>query len=270
MPEHTYSVSTGDRLMTSLTVEDAGAGRPFLLLHGGAGPTSMRAFAARLARTYPARTLAPTHPGFALTARPEELASIAGLAHLYAALLEQLTLEDVVVVGNSIGGWIAAELALLQPRALSQLILIDAVGIDVPGHPVTEVAGLSVPEIMRLSFHDPAPFLRDPSTLSPEEQAALAANQRALAAYAPSMTDPTLAVRLEALAIPTTVLWGRSDGIVDVDYGRAYAKAIRGARFDVLDHTGHMPQLETPDLVIEVISAELGARAAEGSGRRDD
>ena len=216
--------------------------------------------ATRLAESVPARSLAPTHPGFALTDRPEELASIADLARLYAALLERLVLEDVTVVGNSIGGWIAAELALLQPRALSRLILIDAVGIDVSGHPVTDVAGLSVPEIMKLSFHDPAPFLRDPSTLSAEQQAALVANQRALAAYAPSMTDSTLAKRLGALAIPTCVLWGRSDGIVDVEYGRAYAEAIRGARFEVLEGTGHMPQLETPDLVIEAIAAELGAR----------
>ena len=269
MPEHTHSLPTGDGQTTSLTVEDAGAGRPFLLLHGGAGPASMRAFAARLAESYPARALAPVHPGFALTDRPERLASIAGLARLYAALLEQLDLEDVIVVGNSIGGWIAAELALLQPRSLGQLVLIDAVGIDVPAHPVTDVAGLPVAEIMKLSFHDPAPFLRDPSTLSAEEQGALAGNQRALAIYAPAMTDPTLAVRLEALTIPTLVLWGRSDGIVDVEYGRAYAHAIHGARFHVLDRTGHMPQLESPGLVIDVISAELGAGDAEGSGRRD-
>ena len=228
----------------------------------------MRAFAARLAQSYPARTVAPVHPGFALTDRPEELASIAGLARLYASLLEQLALEDVAVVGNSIGGWIAAELALLRPRSLSQLILIDAVGIDVPGHPVTDVAGLRVPEIMKLSFHDPAPFLRDPSTLSPEEQAALAANQRALAAYAPAMTDPHSRLRLQALEIPTTVLWGRSDGIVDVDYGRAYADAIHDARFHVLDDTGHMPQLETPDRVIDVIASELAL--GDDDGRRHD
>ena len=259
MLERTYSVSTGAGRATSLTVAETGAGRPFLLLHGGAGPASMQVLAVRLAETVPARSLAPIHPGFALTDRPEELASIAGLAALYAAFLEQLGIEDVTVVGNSIGGWIAAELGLLQPRALGRLILIDAVGVGVPGHPITDVSGLSAPEIMKLSFHDPAPFLRDPSTLSAEEQAGLGANQRALAAYAPSMTDATLAKRLGDLVIPTLVLWGRSDGIVDVEYGRAYADAIRGARFYVLDDTGHMPQLETPDLVIEAITAELGA-----------
>jgi pimeloyl-ACP methyl ester carboxylesterase len=217
----------------------------------------MQPFAARLAETRSARVLVPTHPGFATTERPEGLASIAGLGRLYARLLEQLALEDLVVIGNSIGGWVAVELALLEPRGLDRLILIDAVGIDVPGHPVADVAGLSVPQIMALSFHDPAPFLRDPSTLSAADQAALAANQRALSAYAPSMTDPTLATRIEALRVPTLVLWGRSDRIVDPEYGQAYADAIRGARFSPLDDTGHMPQLETPDLVIDAISAEV-------------
>jgi pimeloyl-ACP methyl ester carboxylesterase len=160
-------------------------------------------------------------------------------------------------VGNSIGGWIAAELALLGPPGLSHLILVDSVGINVPGHPVTDVGAMTVPQIMQLSFHDPKPFLRDPASLSTDEQAVLAANQAALQVYAPMMTDDTLAARLAALDLPTLVLWGESDGIVGVEYGRGYADAIPGARFVVLPQTGHMPQLETPAEVIEVIRVEL-------------
>ncbi len=164
MSEHTYFLSAGEGRTTSLTVEESGAGRPFPLLHGGAGPASMRVLATRLAEALPARTLAPIHPGFGLTDRPDELTSIASL---YATLLDQLALEDVAVIGNSIGGWIAAELALLEPPALTQLILIDAVGIDVPGNPVADVSSLQVPEIMKLSFHDPSPFLRNPALPAP-------------------------------------------------------------------------------------------------------
>jgi pimeloyl-ACP methyl ester carboxylesterase len=67
------------------------------------------------------------------------------------------------------------------------------------------------------------------------------------------MADPTLAGRLGSLELPALVLWGRSDGIVDVDYGRAYAAAIPLARFQLLPDTGHSPQLETPDQVIRAI-----------------
>jgi pimeloyl-ACP methyl ester carboxylesterase len=67
------------------------------------------------------------------------------------------------------------------------------------------------------------------------------------------MADPTLAGRLGSLELPTLVLWGESDGIVDVDYGRAYAAAIPLAQFQLLPETGHSPQLETPDQVIQAI-----------------
>ena len=248
----TYRVKSDEFGEVSVRVEVYGEGAPFLLLHGGAGPASMSRFAELLAQQ-PAQVFAPTHPGFALTDRPETLRDIGGLARLYAALLEQVAPTGVTVVGNSIGGWIAVELGLLQTAPISRLVLIDAVGLDVPGHPVTDVAGMAVPEIMQLSFHDPAPFLRDPATLSDDERVALAANQAALAVYAPQMTDPTLGERLPELTVPTLVLWGDSDGIADADYGRAYADTIDGAQFELLADSGHMPQMESPDRVIAAL-----------------
>lgn len=247
-----YPVKSDEFGEVSLRVEVYGEGAPFLLLHGGAGPASMSRFAELLAQQT-AQVFAPTHPGFALTDRPETLRDIGGLARLYAALLEQVAPTGVTVVGNSIGGWIAVELGLLRTAPISRLVLIDAVGLDVPGHPVTDVAGMAVPEIMQLSFHDPAPFLRDPATLSDDERAALAANQAALAVYAPQMTDPRLGERLAELTVPTLVLWGDSDGIADVDYGRAYAATIDGAQFELLADSGHVPQMESPDRVIAAL-----------------
>jgi pimeloyl-ACP methyl ester carboxylesterase len=230
------------------------AGQPFLLLHGGAGPASVTSFAEKFAAAHQVRVLAPTHPGFGGTARPEALDSIAGLAALYQDLLEQLDLSDVTVIGNSIGGWITAELALLASPRVSGIVLIDAVGIEVPGHPVADFFSLTMDQVFTLSFHNPAPFRIDPSTLPPAAQAIAAGNRAAIATYAgASMSDPALADRLKTLEIPTLVLWGESDGIVDLDYGRAYAAAIPLARFQVLPATGHSPQLETPDQVIAAI-----------------
>jgi pimeloyl-ACP methyl ester carboxylesterase len=257
MADVTHLIPSAEFGEVSLHVNEQGEGPPILLLHGGAGPASMSRFAVLLAETRQARVLAPIHPGFALTERPDNLRDIAGLARLYAALLENLELADVIVIGNSIGGWIAAELGLLGTPWVSRLVLIDAVGLDVRGHPVTDVAGMAVPEIMQLSFHDPAPFLRDPAALSGDERASLAANQAALAVYAPEMTDPTLAARLNGLRLPTLVLWGAGDGIVDAEYGRAYADAIDGAQFELLPDTGHMPQMESPESVIGSLARDL-------------
>jgi pimeloyl-ACP methyl ester carboxylesterase len=183
--------------------------------------------------------------------------SIVGLAALYRELLDTLGLEDVTVIGNSIGGWIAAEMALLGSPRTSGVVLIDAVGIEIEGHPVADVSSLSVGEVMELSFHDPAPFRIDPATLSDVQKTAIAADGAALAVYAgtPPMVDSTLLERLGGIAVPTLVLWGESDRIVDPDYGRAYAAAIPRALFELLAATGHLPQMETPDLVLRTIWA---------------
>ncbi|MEV6113906.1 alpha/beta hydrolase [Streptomyces sp. NPDC052109] len=235
-------------------VAEYGSGQPFLLLHGGAGPASVTGFAEKFAAAHQVRVLAPTHPGFDGTERPEALDSVAGLAALYQALLDQLDLSDVTVIGNSIGGWITAEIALLKSPRVSGIVLIDAVGIEVPGHPVAEFFSLTMDQVFALSFHNPEPFRIDPATLPPAAQAVAAGNRAAIAAYAgTAMTDPTLAGRLGTLEVPALVLWGDSDRIVDVAYGRAYAAAIPLARFQLLTDTGHAPQLETPDQVLHAI-----------------
>jgi pimeloyl-ACP methyl ester carboxylesterase len=238
-----------------LTLEERGDGQPFLLLHGGAGPQSVATFAGLLAEKDSNLVLTPVHPGFGGTTRPEALNSVPGLAALYVGLLDQLDLEDVTVIGNSVGGWIAAEMALLHSPRISGVVLLDAVGIEVEGHPVADVSGLAVPEIQALSFHDPAPFRIDPSTIPDAQKAIMAANGATLAVYAgsPAMADPTLLDRLSGVDIPTLVLWGESDQIVEPAYGQAFASAIHWARFEVLPGTGHMPQMETPDLALRAI-----------------
>jgi pimeloyl-ACP methyl ester carboxylesterase len=237
-----------------VTVADYGSGQPFLLLHGGAGPQSVTGFAEKLAAAHDVRVLAPTHPGFGGTPRPEALSSVGGLAALYNALIGQLGLQDVTVIGNSIGGWITAEIALLKSPRVSGIVLIDAVGIEVPGHPVADFFSLTMDQVFQRSFHNPGPFRVDPAALPPAAQAIAAGNRAAISVYAgTAMTDPAIAGRLGSLEVPALVLWGSSDGIVDADYGRAYAAAIPMARFQLLPDTEHSPQLETPDQVIHAI-----------------
>ena len=109
-------------------------------------------------------------------------------------------------------------------------------------------------QVFARSFHNPAPFRVDPATLPPAAQAIAAGNRAAIAAYAgASMTDPTLGGRLRCVAIPTLVVWGDSDGIVDPEYGRAFAAAIPQARFELLTDTGHLPQVETPGQLLQAI-----------------
>src|SRR5256714_15094540 len=110
----TLATTTATRPLTAdevgsveLTFTERGAGRRFVILHGGAGPLSVSGFADLLAETEQVRIIAPTHPGFGGTPRPDALDSIRGLAALYVALLDELDLTDVTVIGNSTGGWAA-------------------------------------------------------------------------------------------------------------------------------------------------------------------
>ncbi|SDX55773.1 Pimeloyl-ACP methyl ester carboxylesterase [Amycolatopsis xylanica] len=237
----------------NLTIDEQGDGKPTLLLHGGAGPQSVAGFARLLAGR--ARVITPTHPGFGGTERPDWLTTVAGLADVYARLLDERDLREVAVIGNSIGGWIAAELALRSPR-VGNLVLVNAVGIVVDGEPIADVSQLSMDELAKLSYHDPEKFRVDPESLSPEQKLGMAANRAALAVYGngTAMTDPTLKERLAGITQPTLVVWGESDGIVTPGYGRALAAAIPGARFQLLTGAGHVPQIEAPERLLEAIA----------------
>jgi len=248
----TYQLPYGGSSKVDLVVEDRGEGHPFLLLHGGAGPVSMARFAALLAQRK-VRVITPTHPGFARTNRPDDLKSVRGLAQLYSALLDRLGVSDVTVIGNSVGGWVAAEMALLGNPRIGGVVLVGALGVEVPGHPLPDVSKLTLGEIMSLSYHNPKPFMIDPASMTDDQRAIMAANRAALQAYAPQNSDPTLAGRLPKNTVPALVISGESDRIANPEYGRAYAAAIPGAKFELLAGTGHMPQIETPDLLIETI-----------------
>jgi pimeloyl-ACP methyl ester carboxylesterase len=109
-------------------------------------------------------------------------------------------------------------------------------------------------ELARLSYHDPAAFRIDPAAMTEAQRVGMAANRAALRTYGGArMADPGLHGRLAAIACPTLVIWGEADRIVDPGYGRAYAAAIPGARFELLPGTGHLPQLETPEQLMPAV-----------------
>ncbi|HXW88317.1 MAG TPA: alpha/beta hydrolase, partial [Streptosporangiaceae bacterium] len=166
MPSRIIEIDAVGAVPVSYT--DRGAGHAFLLLHGGAGPQSVIGFADLLAAAAPGRVVVPVHPGFDGTARPAGLSDVAALAALYVRLIDELGLDGVSVIGNSLGGWIAAEMAVAASARISDVTFVDAVGIVVPGHPVADFFSLTLDQVAELSYHDPDRFRINPAAMSAE------------------------------------------------------------------------------------------------------
>ena len=238
-----------------LEVAESGAGRALLFLHGG-HPSGRLDPKARIVELLAAnfRVIAPTHPGFGLSPAPPQLTSIDDLAYLYLDLVEAMDLRNIVLVGASIGGWIAAEMAIKTTERISHVVLIDAVGIkagDRETRDIADIYAITDRQLAELAYADPQRLARDAKSLPEEELVLIARSREATGRYAwsPYMHDPKLKARLHRIHVPTLVLWGEADRIVTPDFGRAYAAAIPGTRMTTVGNAGHFPHLEQPNAV---------------------
>jgi pimeloyl-ACP methyl ester carboxylesterase len=229
---------------------EQGEGRPLLFLHPGIGiePDApiLHRFAAR------ARLIAPTHPGFGGSEAPKSFDSIDDLAYFYLDLIHALGLAEVTLVGVSLGGWIAAEMAIKSTAQISHLVLGNPVGIKVGSREhrdVADIFAMTETEFLDLAYFDPAIGKRDYKAMAEAQVRNAARNREATARYAwsPFMHNPKLKERLHRICIPTLFLWGTNDRVLSETYGQAYCAAIPGARFERIERAGHFPHLEQPD-----------------------
>lgn len=233
-----------------LEVLRRGTGRALLLLHGFSAIDPNAPFLDHL--TAHAEIIAPSHPGFGTSPRPDGFETIYDLTQLYLELLETLPHERVTLVGFSFGGWLAAEIAALCPHRIDRLVLVDALGIkttDRETPDILDVFNTHPAEVLRRRFHDPVRFAPDHDAMTDAQLAIVARNWDSLALYGwqPYMHNPRLAYWLRRVRLPTLVLWGGDDGIVTPAYGRAYSDLIPGARFIIIPQAGHHPEIEQPD-----------------------
>jgi pimeloyl-ACP methyl ester carboxylesterase len=205
------------------------------------------------------QVLAPSHPGFGHSPEVDYIDTIDDLSYLYLDFLGVRNLQDVIVIGLSLGGWIAAEMAVKSTERIAKLVLVAPVGIKVGDREtrdIPDIFALSANEVARLKYHDPTFATVDYSKLSDDQLTALARNREATVLYAwePYFHNPKLRRRLRRIDIPTLLLWGANDQFVTPRYyGIAYREAIPDARLETIDHAGHLPHIEQPEALVEKI-----------------
>ena len=245
-----------------LTLLERGQGRPILVLHGESGLEPGASFVSLLAEQ--GRVIAPCHPGFGHATDVDAIDTVDDLSYLYLDLLEALELRGVTVVGCSLGGWVAAEMAVKCAERLTKLVLVAPTGIKVGDREtrdIPDIFALPPDEVARLQYHDPSRTARDYTNLSDDELRAIVRNREATALYVwePYFHNPKLRQRLHRIRIPTLLVWGASDRFLIPDYyGAAYREAIPGARLEIVEQAGHWPHVEQPVALVEHIRRFLG------------
>ena len=235
-----------------LPVVRKGSGPQILVLHGGDGPIHRLPFADRLAERY--EIIEPVHPGFAGTPIPEHFDNLQDLIFLYLDLIDHLDLEDTILMGFSMGGWAAAEIAAINTQRFSKLVLVDSVGIKVGGpfdRDIADVFAISAEEHMRISWHDPS-NAPNTKTMTDDELLIFASDRIAHGLYTwePFMHNPKLPYRLHRIGIPTLLIWGEGDQVVPPSYGEAFRNMIPDARMVVIPDAGHSPHVEQPEAFV--------------------
>ncbi len=226
-----------------------GSGPPVLVLHGGEGPVVQLPFAENLSSNF--EMIHPTHPGFDGSPIPEHFDNLQDLIFLYLDLIDALELQDAILLGFSMGGWLAAEIAVINTSRFSKLVLVDSVGIKPGGtfdRDIADIFALPADDLLKAAWHDrsKAPDLAE---MTESELQTVAANKVAHGLYTwePYMHNPKLRYRLHRIEIPTMLIWGENDGIVTTDYGASLRDMIPGARMSVIPEAGHHPHVEQPN-----------------------
>ena len=220
---------------------------PLVFLHGAGGHTGWMAFLDELSQHF--AVYAPEHPGFGRSDDPPWLDEVADLAYFYLDLLEALRLDCVHLVGTSLGGWIAAELAVRNQTRLASVTLVGAVGILAEGEPIDDIFRMSVEENLRRFYADPERAMRRLTDMAKVDMNLVAKNRQTVTrlAYRPRFHNPQLAKWLHRITVPTLLLYGDKDGLVPPRFGEAYHTAIPGSRLVVLENAGHAPFDEQRD-----------------------
>jgi pimeloyl-ACP methyl ester carboxylesterase len=268
-------------------IGDQGDHRPIVFIHGLGGQwQNWLENIPRFAEMR--RVVALDLPGFGLSEMPSEKISIEFYGRVVAELCERLELAPAVLVGNSMGGFVAAEVAIKRPEIVERLMLLSSAGVsqvDVAKRPTMAVAKavglLTTSNLAQLRVVATRPkarhwtlslVARHPSRLAPD----LAFEGMMKGTNKPGFEDALRACleydfrdRLPKIGCPTIVVWGEKDMIIPVEDADRFTELIDGAQKVVFEDTGHVPMIERPATFNGVLQEFLEHEVTEGELEED-
>lgn len=267
---------TIDILDRKVELHEAGKGRPIVYLHGFADLHSVAegplAFHDSLARF--GRLVAPAHPGVGASDELPAGSGIGDVVFHYLDVLDALGLGKVDLVGHCMGGWIAAELAVLVPERIGKLALIGASGLFVPGAPIADVFMHAQPErgvdystLRELLFsrRDAAPALRYyPDKRGDIDEEVRRYQMLRFGSFVgfkpPYFYSRSLIGRLHRARMPAAVIWGEHDHFVPLSHAEAYATGLpsAGGKVHIVGGAGHSAPIEAGEAAAALVGKLLG------------
>jgi pimeloyl-ACP methyl ester carboxylesterase len=233
----------------NLTVIQGGSGQPVLVLHEELGYPGWLQWQTELAGSR--KLITPLHPGYGKSPLIRWIRNVRDLACFYSRLIREQNLVPIDVIGFSLGGWIAAEMAVNDARQFRHMVLVGAAGIKPPEGEIADLFTATARNYLNASVHDQKgtpEFARLYGGAHTPEQFEAWEDARAETsriAWQPYMFDPSMPHLLEGVAgLPTLLVWGRQDRIVPFSAGEVYHKSIAGSELMVLDRCGHRPEIE--------------------------
>lgn len=235
-----------------------GRGAPLLVLPPEFAPGRWFPYHDQLASRF--LVVAPDHPGFGQSERPDWLEGIDDVVLHYLDLLDHLGVERASLIGTSLGGWIAAELAVIQPQRVEKLVLVGAAGLKVEGVERYDVFLNPLERTLEKLFFDKSRTAQLLSTeIGPETIVRAYRDSASLARFTwnPYFYNPKLERRLRRIRCPTLIVWGREDEFLPLAHGLAFEREIRGSSLRVIERCGHFVPFEQTQAFIDVAMAFL-------------
>ena len=232
----------------NLNLHRAGQGAPILFLHGAGGISEWTSFFKNLSQTHD--VWAPDHPGFGLSDDPSFINNMSDLVIFYLDFLDTHAPKGGFhLVGHSMGGWLAAEIAAQNAQHVNSLTLISSAGLQLEGVPMGDIFIWSAEESVKKLIFDPIiQEKRLNYQPTPEEAEIIAKNKFTFAKLArqPRLFNPELKNRLNRIKVPAQIIWGEHDGLIPKEYAKLWSKALNTDTCTVLSQCSHSPANEKP------------------------